>query len=155
MPRATVRGTAATAAVILAALTPQSSPRADDITEAEAHAIAIDAYLYFYPLVTMDVTRRQLTNASAENSEIGGAPNAFKNVQAFPTADMRAGAQADSGRRDARLDPNRGGLGRVIDDDLPPRAVRPHEIVSSSWVRRSRGTLPLRRTVACSYATVS
>ncbi|MTD95446.1 DUF1254 domain-containing protein [Hyphomicrobium sp. xq] len=90
MPHATVRGTAATAAVILAALAPQSPLGADDITEAEARAIAVDAYLYFYPLITMDVTRRQLTNANAENSEIGGAPNAFKNVQAFPSADMRA-----------------------------------------------------------------
>jgi len=90
MPHATVRGTAATAAVILAALAPQCPLRAADISEAEARAIGVDAYLYLYPLVTMDVTRRQLTNASAEDSEIGGAPNAFKNVQAFPTADMRA-----------------------------------------------------------------
>jgi hypothetical protein len=90
MPHATVLGTAATAAVILAALAPQCPLRAADITEAEARAIGVDAYLYLYPLVTMDVTRRQLTNASAEDSEIGGAPNAFKNVQAFPTADMRA-----------------------------------------------------------------
>ena len=38
--------------------------RADTITEQEAHAIGVDAYVYFYPLVTMDITRRQLTNAS-------------------------------------------------------------------------------------------
>ncbi len=29
--------------------------------EEEAHAIGVDAYLYFYPLVTMDLTRKQLT----------------------------------------------------------------------------------------------
>ena len=28
----------------------------------EAHAIGVDAYVYFYPLVTMDLTRKQLTN---------------------------------------------------------------------------------------------
>ena len=32
------------------------------VTEEEAHAIGVDAYLYFYPLVTMEVTREQLTN---------------------------------------------------------------------------------------------
>ena len=34
------------------------------ITEQEAQSIAADAYIYFYPLVTMDVTRKQLTNKS-------------------------------------------------------------------------------------------
>ena len=33
------------------------------ITEQEAQSIAVDAYIYFYPLVTMDVTRKQLTNS--------------------------------------------------------------------------------------------
>ena len=32
------------------------------ITEQEARSIATDAYIYFYPLVTRDVTRKQLTN---------------------------------------------------------------------------------------------
>jgi hypothetical protein len=32
------------------------------LTEDQAHAIAVDAYLYFYSLITMDVTRKQFTN---------------------------------------------------------------------------------------------
>jgi hypothetical protein len=32
------------------------------ISEEEAHAIGIDAYLYFYSLISMDVTRKQFTN---------------------------------------------------------------------------------------------
>ena len=43
------------------------------ITEQEAQAIAVDAYIYFYPLITMDVTRRQFTNI-APGKELGKGP---------------------------------------------------------------------------------
>ena len=32
------------------------------ITDEEAQEIAVDAYVYFYSLVTLDVTRKQFTN---------------------------------------------------------------------------------------------
>ena len=67
-----------------------ANSRANPLTPEEAHAIGVDAYVYFYPLVTMDVTRQQLTNVEAGKSEIGGPANRFSNVQTFPTADMRA-----------------------------------------------------------------
>jgi hypothetical protein len=35
------------------------------ITEQEAHAIGVNAYLYFYSLVTMDISRRVATNVEA------------------------------------------------------------------------------------------
>jgi hypothetical protein len=72
---------AATLAPALAATGP--------VTEEEAHAIGVDAYLYFYPIVTMDVTRKQLTNEESKPGGIGGPMNRFANVGAFPTADMR------------------------------------------------------------------
>jgi hypothetical protein len=59
------------------------------ITEEEAHAIGVDAYLYFYSIVTMDLTRKQLTNQEPEPGGIGGPMNRFANVGAFPTADLR------------------------------------------------------------------
>jgi hypothetical protein len=59
------------------------------IGDAEARAIATEAYLYFYPLITMDVTRKQLIN-TAPGSGIGGPANTFDNIPAFPAADMRA-----------------------------------------------------------------
>jgi hypothetical protein len=62
---------------------------ASAVTPDEAHAIAVDAYVYFYPLITMDVTRLQLTN-SPEGSGIGGPMNAFTNLREFPPADMKA-----------------------------------------------------------------
>jgi hypothetical protein len=63
--------------------------QATPITAEEAHAIAVGAYQYFYPLVTMDITRKQLTNV--ERVEGIDAPmNTFANIPAYPTADMRA-----------------------------------------------------------------
>ena len=41
---------------------PRAAPA---ITEQEAHAIAVDAYVYFYPLMSMDITRKQFTNVQA------------------------------------------------------------------------------------------
>ncbi|MGO4675096.1 DUF1254 domain-containing protein [Bosea sp. 2YAB26] len=59
------------------------------LTEAEAQAIGVDAYLYFYPLLSMDVTRKQSTNIEA-GKEFGKGPmNMFVNVPAFPPADMK------------------------------------------------------------------
>jgi hypothetical protein len=78
-------------AVATAALA-QSAPPA--ITEQEAHAIGVDAYVYFYSLVTMDVTRKQLTNV--EPGKGAGAPmNAFFNFPAYPTAEMKQVVRAN------------------------------------------------------------
>jgi hypothetical protein len=58
-------------------------------TEQEAHAIAVDAYLYFYPLVLMDVTRKQSTNIAA-GKELGRGPmNLFTNVREYPPGDYK------------------------------------------------------------------
>ena len=62
---------------------------ADPITEAEAAAIGVDAYVYLYPLVTMDVTRAQATNIEAGKKMGRGPANAFTNVPEFPTAEFR------------------------------------------------------------------
>jgi hypothetical protein len=59
------------------------------VTEEEAHAIGVDAYLYFYSLITMDLTRKQLTNQEPTPGGIGGPMNRFANVGAFPSADVR------------------------------------------------------------------
>jgi hypothetical protein len=57
-------------------------------TEQEAQAIGVDAYLYFYPLVTMDITRQQLGNMEPGKG-LGGPMNAFVNIPAYPAADMK------------------------------------------------------------------
>src|SRR5690242_280168 len=66
----------------------QADPK--PISESEARQTAVDAYVYLYPLVTMDLTRKQLINTKPEAGGMGGPMNAFNNIAAFPTADMRA-----------------------------------------------------------------
>ncbi len=61
----------------------------EPITEQEAHAIGVDAYLYLYSLVTMDITRRQLTNVAANTVPLRNPMNLFANVPAYPSADTR------------------------------------------------------------------
>jgi hypothetical protein len=60
----------------------------ETISEHDARAIGIAAYTYFYPLVTMDVTRKQLTNVV---TPVGLATpmNTFRNLTEFPPADMK------------------------------------------------------------------
>jgi hypothetical protein len=59
------------------------------ITEQEAHAIGVNAYLYFYSLVTMDLTRKQLTNVEAGKDPLKGPMNTISNIPAFPSADLK------------------------------------------------------------------
>lgn len=70
---------AATAPVALA----QS---AAPITEQEAHAIAVDAYVYFYSIMSMDVSRKQFTNGMGN---FKGPMNTFVNVGEYPPADFK------------------------------------------------------------------
>ena len=70
-------------------LTPLLAPTAQALTEDEARALGVNAYLYFYPLITMDITRLQLTNQQPGPGSLGGPMNRFANIEAFPAADMR------------------------------------------------------------------
>src|SRR5499427_1524954 len=72
------------------ALIPVGEVRAAPVTAEEAHAIGVDAYLYFYPLMTMEITRQQLTNQEPGPGSLGGPMNRFANIPAFPSADMKA-----------------------------------------------------------------
>ena len=69
---------------------------ASAVGEADAHAIGVAAYLYFYPLVTMDVTRKQLTNTEPGKLPGHGPMNTFAN---FP----RISARERQGRRATEL----------------------------------------------------
>jgi hypothetical protein len=74
--------------VVAALLIPGAHGYAASITEQEARDFASDAYVYLYPLVTMDITRRQMVNV--ERPEGFHSPmNTFLNMSAYPSADMR------------------------------------------------------------------
>ncbi|HQR21641.1 MAG TPA: DUF1254 domain-containing protein, partial [Burkholderiaceae bacterium] len=57
-----------------------------DAKELEAREAAIDAYVYAYPMVTMEITRRVMTNV--EKAEGSKAPmGQFARLRAYPAAD--------------------------------------------------------------------
>jgi hypothetical protein len=71
------------------AFTPTINRADEPITPEATHAIAVDAYLYFYPLVTIDITRKQSVNVEP-GKEFGKGPmNMFVSVPAFPPADLK------------------------------------------------------------------
>src|SRR5215472_154744 len=77
------------ATLIVALLAGVPAPARAAVTEQEAHAIGVDAYLYFYPLITMDLTRKQSTNIGT-GKEVGKGPmNTFTNVRAYPPGDYK------------------------------------------------------------------
>jgi hypothetical protein len=62
-------------------------PGAFAITEQEANDIAVEAYVYFYPIVSLDVTRKQFTNLEPGKVPGRGPMNMFNNVPTYPPGD--------------------------------------------------------------------
>ncbi len=65
------------------------SLEAATVTEKEAQEIGVNAYLYFYPLITMDLTRKQMTNIESGKIPGFGPMNTFANAREYPTAEMK------------------------------------------------------------------
>jgi hypothetical protein len=59
------------------------------ITDAEAHAIGVDAYVYFYPLISADLTRLASTNIDAGKVPLKGPMNTFASAAAYPPGDLK------------------------------------------------------------------
>jgi hypothetical protein len=55
----------------------------------ELFEIAVEAYTYLYPLVIMDVTRRQATNAEVGKFPGRGPANTLVHMRRFPEAGFR------------------------------------------------------------------
>jgi len=87
LPHRALAGCIAVAALVN--ISPPARAADDAITPEAAHAIGVDAYLYFYPLLSTDVTRKQSTNVEP-GKVFGKAPmNMFANFTAYPPADMK------------------------------------------------------------------
>jgi len=83
---------ALSALLTLGAMVVQSgsvAAQAAPLGEEEAQAIATEAYLYFYPLVTMDLTRRQMTNVPSGEKPGFGPANTFNNIPEYPPANLK------------------------------------------------------------------
>ena len=92
---------------------------AQKISEQEAYDIGVEAYVYFYPLISMDVTRRVTTNIEPGKVEGFGPMNAFNAIRTFPPADLRAVVRINFDTRRRRG----GDRGRPLDTDS---RRRPH-----------------------------
>jgi hypothetical protein len=57
---------------------------------ADPRSLSYDAYTYLYPLVMMEVSRRQGVNVPAGAKPGFGPPNEFHHIRAFPSAEFRA-----------------------------------------------------------------
>ncbi len=59
------------------------------MTQQEAFDLGIEAHVYLYPLILMDITRRVTTNFPAGTRPAMGPMNEFHHFQAFPPASFR------------------------------------------------------------------
>lgn len=119
-----------TFAMTLVTFLPLSTVQAQsEITPEQAYSIGIDAYTYFYPLLTTDITRRQFTNIEP-GKEIGKGPmNMFVNVPEYPPADFKGVVRSTLTRHSvAWLDLTKGSPGDLSTGHrrtfLPPANAR-------------------------------
>src|SRR5689334_18093100 len=66
-----------------------TSPGAEPATAPELKEIAVEAFVYLYPLITMELTRRQMTNLPAGVRPGFGPAGAFTHVREFPPPEFK------------------------------------------------------------------
>ncbi len=75
-------------AILTCSLTGIASGASGPVSEQEAYDIGREAYVYFYPLVMMDVTRKVMTNVEPGKRIGAGPANEFSHAREFPPADF-------------------------------------------------------------------
>src|SRR5262245_4961308 len=88
--RGHMTGPAFTSIALALTLTMGTGAPSQTVSEQEAYEIARDAYVYAYPIVTMDVSMRQSTNVPNANTIALRAPiNQFAHARTYPRAEDR------------------------------------------------------------------
>jgi hypothetical protein len=72
------------AVIVLGGRMPVSEGRFDP------QRLGVEAYVYLYPLVTMEVTRRQMTNSAAGQMPGRAPAGQFAHIAEFPSAEFKA-----------------------------------------------------------------
>ena len=66
-----------------------AQPKTASLSATEAYAIGLESYVYFYSLLSMEITRRQCINLDAGIKPGFGPSNFLSHMRAYPTADFR------------------------------------------------------------------
>ncbi len=66
-----------------------AQPKTPLLTEDDAYQIGLEAFTYFYPMLSLEITRRQCTNLESGKKPGFGPANTFSHVRAYPDADFR------------------------------------------------------------------
>jgi hypothetical protein len=82
-------------AVIATGFAPRRAAFAAVPTLQEAHDLAAEAYIFLYPLVSMDLTRRIMTNLPASRRAGFGPINAFHHLRSFSVTSGRHAGEAE------------------------------------------------------------
>lgn len=81
-----LRSVAAAAGMAVVATAAQAGP----VSEQEAYEIGVAAYVYTYPLVTMETMRKQVTNVAGSGQVRGRAPmNELAHIRTYPPGEYR------------------------------------------------------------------
>lgn len=67
-----------------------AQPKTASLSTTEAYDIGLESYVYFYSLLSMEITRRQCINLDSGIKPGSGPSNYFSHVRAYPGADFRA-----------------------------------------------------------------
>src|SRR5262245_45653698 len=83
-------GSSLAAASVLVNMVPVRVAQAQTVSERETYEIAREAYIYAYPIITMDVSMRQSTNVPNANTIPLRAPvNQFAHARTYPRAENK------------------------------------------------------------------